>query len=341
MTRILLIETASPRRVRQRAEEILAGQEYPSPEVTILCRPEAGSVEHLSAIPGAKIVPLEAYAGKDILRGLRQTLFDTAVVFWTGEKKYRSMKRVAFRIQAKQTIVEIGDGSRMRLTPGNFLRFLPIRWKYPRPTDYARYLFEVQTSLPGEADSQDWAGERILILQSAEPGIILKALDRMRENPFFVSPRFTVFCRNRLEIIARFRGHPMIHEIISHSETRAAWKNLMELRRRRFHGVVVFFTGDPSYWKIKYLMFLVGAPRKLIYNEFEGCFFLDWKLLYRHWTYRLKTHCGVRPSSRWTEPVRFPATILLKLALFPFRFFWLLGMWAWLRSTALKDGLNS
>ncbi len=312
----------------------MSGQDYPSPEVTILCRPEAGSVEYLSAIPGVKIIPLESFARRDILHQVRQTLYDIAVVFWTGEKKYRSMKRLAFRIRAKQTIVEIGDGNRMRLTPGNFLRFLPIRWRHPRPTDEARFQFEAAGTEAGESSAQEWAGERILILQSAEPGIILRALDRMRETPFFLSPRFTVFCRNRLEIISRLRGHPMIHEIISHSETRAAWRHLRELRRRQFDGVVVFFTGDPSYWKVKYFTFMVGAPRKLIYNEFEGCFFLGWKLLYRHWMYRLKTHYGVKHSSRRIEPFRLTVTLLMKLAILPFRFLWLLGMWAWLRGTA-------
>jgi hypothetical protein len=335
MTRILLIETASPRRVRRKAEEILAGGSYTAPDITILCRPDASSVEHLSVLSGARIVPLETYARKDILRELGRAPFDLAIVFWTGEKEYRAMKRTAFRIKAREVLVEIGDGHRMKLTVGNFLRYLPIRWRHRQPTDHFEYLFETGPATEDPA-AQDHNGERVLILQSAEPQVIIDALNRMIERPFFISPRFTIFCRNRLEIISCLRGHPLIHEIISHSETRSALANLIELRRRKFHGLVVFFTGDPSYWKIKYFTFMLGVPRKLIYNEFGGCFFFEWNHYYRHLAYRLRQHFGAGSSPRWLWQIRLPATIFLKLTLFPFRFLWLLGMWAWLRATALK-----
>jgi hypothetical protein len=97
--------------------------------------------------------------------------------------------------------------------------------------------------------------------------------------------------------------------------------------------VVVFFTGDPSYWKVKYFVFLLGARLKLIFNENGDCFFFalrPWLGLLAHRMWR-KSRPGFRP--RWTHQLKALALLLTKLILLPFRFAWLLLVWARLRST--------
>ena len=54
MTRILLVETAFPQRVRMRAEAILSGRVYPSPELTILCSDDLRTAHYLGEIAGAE-----------------------------------------------------------------------------------------------------------------------------------------------------------------------------------------------------------------------------------------------------------------------------------------------
>jgi len=108
---------------------------------------------------------------------------------------------------------------------------------------------------------------KVLIIQSAEPDCLLKALDRMKNIPLISGGRCTVFCRDRSEILRHLAGHPMLHSILPHMETRGWWKHLDDFRKGHFDAVVVFFTGDPSYWKIKYFSLLIGARRKLILNE--------------------------------------------------------------------------
>src|SRR6185503_15332620 len=109
-------------------------------------------------------------------------------------------------------------------------------------------------------------GEKILIIQSAEPPVVFLALEHLKENQLFHNPRYWIFCRNRPEALRRFRSHPMIFHVLPHTETVRSWDHLMALRREKFDGLVLFFTGDPSYWKIKYFAFLLGVRHKLIFN---------------------------------------------------------------------------
>ena len=124
----------------------------------------------------------------------------------------------------------------------------------------------------------------------------------------------------------------MIHQIRTHSETRGSWKHLRELRKERFDAVVVFFTGDPSYWKIKWFAFLLGARHKVIFNEYDGCFYFD----VRQWLTLLSRRLGARTGSRprWSYHVRFFTFLILKVMLIPFRFIWLLLVWLRLRTAA-------
>jgi GT2 family glycosyltransferase len=117
--------------------------------------------------------------------------------------------------------------------------------------------------------------DQVLIVQSAEPEVILRALDKLR-NIGFQESHVTIFCRNRSEILKHFVGNPRIDEVLIHSETQDWWNHLKSLRRRHFQTVAVFFTGDPSYWKIKFFTFLVAARKKLVFDGNGNCFFLSW-----------------------------------------------------------------
>ncbi len=111
------------------------------------------------------------------------------------------------------------------------------------------------------------AQRKVLILQSAEPAFVLKALDRLNSLPLMHNSRCTFFCRNRSEVLKHFVGHPMLHQILPHVDIRRWWEHFDRLRREHFDVVAVFFTGDPSYWKIKYFSFLLGGRRRLVFDE--------------------------------------------------------------------------
>jgi hypothetical protein len=178
--------------------------------------------------------------------------------------------------------------------------------------------------------------ERVLIIQSAEPQYLLRTLARLKERPIFREPRYTLFCRNRPEIISQFKGHPMLSEIIAHSEMSGALAHVRRLRRERFDAVVAFFTGDPSYRKIKYLPFLLDARHKVIFNENSDCFFFSWRAWISHLSYRGAQREGQGAESQLVSNARALVVPVIKLLILPFRFVWLLLVWLQLRSSGLR-----
>jgi hypothetical protein len=324
MSSILMVETASPKRVRKKAEELLRGSD-PPPAITILSTGSAPSIEYLGRIEGVRVVPLVKGKTKEVIRQLRATNFDFLYTFWTAERKYHHMKLLACRMKAGSTWVDLGDGGVFRLTWKFVIRVFFFRLLHPRPYDHHHFV-------PRRDNDRGHEGETVLIVQSADPMHVLKALDHLHTRRLFRNPIYTLFCRNNPEVVRCFSEHPCLESIQTHVETRGSWKHLRNLRRRKFDAVVVFFTGDPSYWKVKYFAFLVGARLKLIFNENGDCFFFalrPWLALLAHRMWR-RSRPGFRP--RWTYQLRALALLSTKVILLPLRFAWLLLVWVRLRS---------
>jgi len=348
MTRILLVETASPKRICQTAEQILQAGVYAEPEVSVLCR-EKNSRFFLN-LTGVKVYPLPEFDRRFVLGELNQEKFDVVYCFWTGEKQYRWTKILALRLKAGQTVIAAGDGNEFAFTWKALCRHAVFRLRHPLPTDHYDFV------MPREEVSEKYDGERILVIQSAEPIYVLNALEQLKDGPLFRNPRYTVFCRNRQEVVESFQGHPMLHRVLTHSETRGSWWYLRNLRRQRFDAVVLFMTGDPSYRKIKLFAFLLGVPwcHMLVFNETTDCFFFDlhrWRaLVARRIRERQRLRIGprmdvgpqwgVRPYLqawyRWCDSARILVSPVIKLVFLPFRFLWLLLVWFRLRFAGLR-----
>jgi hypothetical protein len=256
---------------------------------------------------------------------LRAERFDVVRIFWTGEAEYRWLKLGALRLGRRATLVDNGDGGLFPLTVPALLRHALFRLRHPLPADLG--------------DPAREPRERILIVQSAEPAAVVRALARLSERPVFRDPRYTILCRNRPEVVKRFQEHPMIAEVRTHDRSRRALGHLRALRRLRFDGMVLFLTGDPSYWKIKYFAFLLGARHKLIFNENDDCFFFSWRDGLAHLQRRLaeqRTEVGKTRSSVLLRLLLQP----VKAVLVPFRFAWLLVVWLRLRRAALRASGN-
>lgn len=306
---------------------LLGRGENAQPEITVLCRDDKRTIAWFREIPAVNVVPLDSDNRPEVLAALLREEFNEVHVFWSGESRYRRMKLIALRFRAGRTWIDAGDGNVFRLTWKACLRFALFRSRHRLPSDHREFVLRPETSGPAKY----YDGEKVLVVQSAEPPHVLKALEAIRTRRLLREPRFTVFCRNRPEIARHFQLHPLVAELRLHSESRRALQHLRELRARRFDAVVVFFTGDPSYWKIKCFAFLTGARHRLIFNENGDCFFFSlgsWlALLARRLNER--TRPGARP--RWTEQARALSVLVLKMLLLPLRFAWLLVVWLRLR----------
>jgi hypothetical protein len=185
----------------------------------------------------------------------------------------------------------------------------------------------------------DQREDRILIVQSAEPAFVLKALERLGEKPLFHNPRYTLFCRNLPDILESFRDHPMLDRVLLHSETRHCWKHLRNLRSRRFDAAIMFMTGERSYWKVKFYTFLLGVPlgRILVFNENIDCFFFNWNQWLGLLSYRMRKGLNPGIGEKHAHSAYTVISSTTKIALLPFRFLWLLWVWSRLR----LSGMNS
>ena len=320
MTRILLLETASPKRIFQKVRQIREEGALPEPELSILC--EESSIPAFRSLPEISFYSFNGKPDSALLKKINSRGFDVLFVFWTGEDRFRGLKLLPLRMKAKEKRVIAGDGNEFRLTWKAICRHAVFRRKHPLPTDHREFV------VPREE-------QRILIIQSAEPGYVLKALDRLREKPLFDNPSYTLFCRNRKEIVASFSEHPMLCRTLTHSETQNTWNHFRSLRRLKFDAIVLFLTGDPSYWKIKLFAPLLGVPLKrlLIFNESTDCFFFNWS----QWR-TLLSHRTWRQAERRTGgsyPFRGLLSLVLKSVVLPFRFCWLLLVWLRLRSAGM------
>jgi hypothetical protein len=346
MTRILLVETASPKRVASKLKQILDPSVSPKPEISILCRESSRSA--FPDQPGLTVHTVADHGSPRPSQELSNKNFDILYAFWTGEKHYRGMKLFALRMKAAERRVIAGDGNEFRLTWKAICRHVLFRFRHPLPTDHWDFIppppapVAKKTAPPAQPrpvanPEAVFPGERILILQSAEPPYVLQALDRLAENPLFRNPRYTLFCRNRPEIADRLKTHRLLHSVRIHSETRGSWKHLRELRKLRFDALILFLTGDPSYWKLKVFAFLLGVPlrRMLIFNESIDCFFFNLHQWLRLILYRMQSPQIAETHSKWTHSARILVSLLLKSGMLPFRFLWLLLVWIRLRSAGL------
>jgi hypothetical protein len=320
--RILLVQTASPKRVRAKAEEILAGGVYENPELTILCAAEPKTRDLFGDLP-AEVVGIDSKTRKDVAARIRAARFELVYVFWTGERQYRATKLLALRLGQKQTYVDIGDGGVFRLTAKALVRFWIFRARRRLPSDH--YIYVAQPERPSQPARHP--GEHVLVIQSAEPLHLLRTLDSFAQKPLFRNARYTLFCRNRPEVVKQLGAHPLLHEIITHSETRGACAHLLALRRRRFDAVVFFLTGDPSYWKIKWFALLLGTRHKVAVNENNDCFYFGLAAALSLMGHRAGERSRMGVQARWTQQLQIPAFLIVKLVVFPFRFLWLLVIW--------------
>ena len=332
MTRILIVETASPKRICHAALQIRNAGILPEPEISILC--QESNVRDFQSLSGVKCLPIKPDANGRFSAEFGSGTFDFIYAFWTGEKKYRRMKLLALRLKAKETRIIAGDGNEFRFTWKAIIRHAIFRWRHPLPTDHRDFV-SLQEEFTKSRKHRFSDEEQILIIQSAEPPYVLRALDRLRDKPLFTNPRYTLFCRNRKEIVDSFSGHPMLSRILTHNEAQDSWKHLRELRRQNYDAIILLLTGDPSYRKIKLFAPLLGVPLKrlLIFNESADCFFFTWSQWWGLISRRIRSRSQQKSASGHSTQILL--SLVLKSVMLPFRFIWLLLVWLRLRSAGL------
>jgi hypothetical protein len=346
--KVLILQSAHPEFVLQALDSLREHPVFMNPRYALLCSDRPDILRFFQGHP--MIDSIHAHSGArtawKMLAQLRAEKYDSLVLLFTGEPGYWKTKGFAFLLGTQHKLVFNENGEHFHLTWKSALASFRYRLHH-RPKSSSpgfaaslRDMFSrTRSRLPGFDPAEapgEYRGERILILQSADPAYVLRALGRLKEAPLFSNPRYTVFCRAFPEVVAKFRHHPMLHETRCHSKTRGSWNHWRHLRREHYDAVVFLLTGEPGYWKMKCFAFLLGARHKVVFNENNDCFYFTWRSWFRLLAHRAAGQPGASAQSQWISRAAGYALWLIKFLLFPFRFAWLLIVWLRLRRSAMR-----
>ncbi len=342
---ILIVQSAHPAFVLRALEILDKNPAFAYPRYTLLCSNRPDILAFFQDHP--MITAIQGHSGLRtawrMLRRLRGEKYDGIVLFLTGERGYWKIIAFAFLLGIRDKLV-FNEHDECFYCSWKEAFALILRQRKNRPKPAGQNLMSRMLAVLGRLvrrpvqDSlrNPYPGERVLILQTADPPCVLRALDRLQQAPLFSNPRYTLFCRAFPEVLERFRNHPMLYETRVHTRTRNSWRHLRSLRNENFDAVVLFLTGAPGYWKMKCFAFLVGTRHRVIFNENSDCFYFKWNAWFKLLAHRMGGGSAVTTPSRWSSQAAGISLLLVKILLFPFRFVWLLFVWLQLRRSAMR-----
>jgi ADP-heptose:LPS heptosyltransferase len=347
--KILIVQSAHPERVLRALERLKEGHVFAHPSYTLLCRNRPEILEFFRDHP--MLGGIRGHSGVRTawrnLRSLRAEKYDGIVLIFAGESGHWKIKLLAFLLGVHNKLIFKEDNdyflftwkaasSLVRQRLASRLEVF-CRHRMLRMRTWLKWPFHrrPRPAAP-EGEQERYPGERILILQSAHPPGVLRALDRLGQAPLFHHPRYTLFCRDFPEVRAQFQSHPMLYETRVHTRAQNSWEHLRRLRHEQFDAVVLFMAGDQGYWKIQCFAFLLGARHKVIFNENNDCFYFTWNAWLRLLAHRMGTRSKLSAHPGWSSQFAGLLLFLVKLLLLPFRFAWLLMVWLHLRRSTMK-----
>ena len=191
----------------------------------------------------------------------RKDRYDSAIVFFSGEKGFTFMKFLPFLTRVPRTLVVIENGDFVEARVRWLLRFLWNR------------IAHGTTTLRQPA--------RILLVQTEEPSYVSRVITRLRGNTLFPGAEVVLLCRQ--EDSAQFESNPDISRLIVYSsrdlrQGPRLWKMINRLDADTVCGI---FTGRPSFRKPKLLFLLLPFRRHLVFNASLDCYDLTPRTFWR------------------------------------------------------------
>lgn len=322
--KVLFLESADLETAQRALETIARGGLFVQPEITLLCAGGRPSIDGLSRY--SNVVRVAAYDEKlglwGNLRALRRLApepFDAAAVICNGDPSFRKMRRLGWLLRpagrAKHLLIFNEAGGCFYF---NLRLFLLMIYRQRRHRAYLRSLLA------------STAPRRVLVLQSAEPEAVLRTIETVKRK-LFPDCRITLFCARAY--LKAFEANPLIERLIPHDGPRRAARYFKELRRQGYSAVVAIFTPDRRFWKIRLFAFLPLADSLIIFNQYGGCFYFNLKDFLRLlWDIKLRERLAGYGSASLLAPLEELLFFLIRLALFPWRYLYLLVLFAFYSS---------
>jgi hypothetical protein len=205
-----------------------------------------------------ELTQVEPSPARRIWRGLKNEKFDSAFVFFTGEKGFSFLKLLPFLLRVPRTLVFNENGDRFYASKRSLVAFFFKRAWYGRAMSY----------LP----SSLLPARYILLIQTADDELTLKALLKIRDPKVAGPASIAVFCREDKK--ALFEGQD-VARVYTYEPSRKwqALKTFRSMRRLNLEVVAALLTGEPIFRPQKLLFFLLPTDNRLVFNRNLDCFY--------------------------------------------------------------------
>lgn len=194
-------------------------------------------------------------------KAARHKAYDSAVVFFSGEKGFALLKALPFLLRIPKILVVNENRHYFYASPRSLARFLYQRVRtgidLPRPTP------------------------RILFFQTEAPRYITEAIRKLKQPALFPDCEITLVCREADRPL--FQDLREIAAIRTYSR-RSLRHNLRlwrELKKADPDLISAVFSGRPFFRKQKLFFFLFSARRRLVFNARLDCYSLTFRTFFR------------------------------------------------------------
>jgi hypothetical protein len=208
----------------------------------------AAGVQEVTGIPGnARPWP--------VWKQLREKSFDSAVVFFTGERGYLGLKLLPFLLRVPQVLVVNENGDHYFANGRGMLGFFLKRLRYGR-------------NLPA------FSQQTVLVIQTEGAEQIGKAIEAMKDPKVTRGGHLAVFCS---EIDREhFEGLPDVQKVFAYKprDFRGSLSILLRVLSVRPDVVAAVFSKRPIFRLQKLFFLMVPARHHLVFNENLDCYYL-------------------------------------------------------------------
>jgi hypothetical protein len=213
-----------------------------------------------------EITRVEPGPRRAVWREIKKEQFDSAFVFFTGEKGFFFLKLLPFLLRVPKILVLNENGARFYASGRSLGRFLLKRLRYGRLTGHRR-----SSLLPARY---------VLLIQTADDEMTVRALQSIRDPRVARPAPVAVFCRADKKNF--FETKPGVARVYTY-EPNQKWqaiKTFWSMRRLNLEVVAALFTGEPIFRLQKLLIFLLPADNRLVFNRNLDCFYMRrWEVL--------------------------------------------------------------
>ncbi|MDA2926239.1 hypothetical protein MYX78_03230 [Acidobacteria bacterium AH-259-G07] len=212
----------------------------------------------------SQIMRVEKGPFRKIWSQARSESFDSAVIFFSGEKGFTFMKLVPFLLVLPRILIVNENAHFFYADVRSLYRFL-----------VGRILYGVSSPNPQP---------RLLLVQTETPLYVSHAIGKLKEKKLFPRSEIILLCREADR--SEFDSNSQIDQILTYSGGRL-WNNFQlwkEIKKLDADMVCAIFSGRPYFKKAKLLFFFLPVRRHLVFNARLDCYDLSPRTFF--WIFR-------------------------------------------------------